>query len=273
MTNEQLAVFISKDREGNKDLIPVLWKRVDKLLYTMANAFYRKHSDSCVRHGVELSDLRQGCYSVFLGALDAYKPESDARFTSYFKFQFQNMTSELLNIHTERGRQEPLNKSTSLDKEIALKDGSTATVADLIPDNSSLDVIDSILDKLDRETEASIVWNAVARLPERQQRIIYAHYYEDKPFQKIGEELNISTERVRQLKSYAIRTLRKNRQLRMLHAEHQQHTKWISVSRFQYSPAYFDICKQLREKPISYGKRQAIIYHAQREWESHQKLR
>ena len=111
----------------------------------------------------------------------------------------------------------------------------------------------------------------MAQLPERQQRVIYAHYCENKSFQKIGEELNISTERVRQLKSYAMRTLRKNRQLQMLHAEYKQHTKWISVSNFQYSPAYFDICKQLRERPVSYGKRQAIIYHAQREWESRQK--
>ena len=271
MTNEQLAMFILEDRIADKDLIAVLWKQVDKLLYTMANEFYKKHSDSCIRHGVELSDLRQSCYSVFLNALDAYKPESDTKFTSYFKFQFQNMTAELLNIRTECGKQEPLNKSTSLDKEIALKDGSSAVLADLIPDKASTFFIDSILDKLDRETEASIIWNAVAQLPERQQRVIYAHYCENKSFQKIGEELNISTERVRQLKSYAMRTLRKNRQLQMLHAEYQQHTKWISVSNFQYSPAYFDICKQLREKPVSYGKRQAIIYYAQREWESRQK--
>ena len=268
MTNEQLATFISVDKNGNKNLIPVLWEQVNKLLYAMANDFYRRHSDSCIRHGVELSDLRQGCYSVFIGAIDAYKPDSDTKFTSYFKYQFQVMTAELLNIKTERGRQEPLNNCTSLDKEIDMNDGSTATIADVIPDKESAAFVDNIIETISRAAESKIIHETIKQLPERQQRIINAHYFQGLTLKQISENMNISVERVRQLESYALRDFRQNKQLRMIYAEYQNHARWISVSRFQYSPEYYALCNSLREKPISYGERQAIIYDAQRKWES-----
>ena len=272
MTNEQLATFISADKDENKSLIPVLWEQVNKLLYAMANEFYRRHSDSCIRHGVELSDLRQGCYSVFIGALDAYKPDSDTKFTSYFKYQFQIMTAELLNIKTKQGQQEPLNNCTSLDKEIDMHDGSTATIADVIPDEESTDFVDNIIETISRETESKIIHAAINQLPERQQKIINAHYFQGLTLKQISENLNISVERVRQLESYALRELRQSKQLRMLYTEYQNHAKWISVSRFQYSPEYYALCNSLREKPISYGERQAIIYDAQRKWESEKRI-
>lgn len=76
MTNEQLAKFI---KEGDsEDLKPVLWERVKKLLYAKATAEYNRRKNYCDKCGIELWDIKQACYEVYLKALEGYKPDKPA---------------------------------------------------------------------------------------------------------------------------------------------------------------------------------------------------
>lgn len=129
MTNEKLAA-LAQDPD-NKELIPLLWDKVKDLLYMKANRAYRQHSDMFARCGVELADIRQSCYIVFLDALKGYQPDGETKFTSYLNYPFQTMLKEL--THTRTSRKEPLNDATSLDKPIQDKDGDAdATMVDLL---------------------------------------------------------------------------------------------------------------------------------------------
>lgn len=195
MTNEQMAALIQSDRETFKELLPILWKKVNRLLFKLARDFYHKHTESCTQRGVELSDIEGGCYSVFLAALDAYKPDSPTLFTSYFKYPFKNMTTELLNIRTERGRQDPLNNCDSLDREITQDDGSKTTLLDLTADKQS-DFENDVIEGLNREQEALAVREAVAALPEQMCRVVELYYFECKTFREISELLGVSSSRV-----------------------------------------------------------------------------
>jgi hypothetical protein len=57
-----------------------------------------------------------------------------------------------------------------------------------------------------------------------------------------------------------------------MYKEQRQHNYYIQMSRFRYSPQYFDILHELEQRQckgeyISYGKIQAIIHSEQRKFD------
>lgn len=262
MTNEMLAAFIQQG--GNDELIPILWEKVRKLLYSKSDSLYRLHKESCSRRGVEIWDIRQASYTAFLEAIKAYEPKKDSKFTSYLNYPFKNAVNEVLGLRTSRTANEPLNNSSSLNKPIdESSDGDVISLLDTIADDTSLDFIDNM------ETNAvgDTVRAVVDTLSEPHKCVITAFFFEGISLSDIAERLEISSERVRQLKRKALELLRKNKILRELYNDMQQHNHTCSFSWFRTSPEYFATLKRLDKKPLSYGQRQAELYVAQIAWE------
>lgn len=262
MTNELLAEYIQQG--GNDELIQILWEKVRKLLYSKSDSLYRLHKESCNCRGVEMWDIRQASYTAFLEAIKAYKPETGNKFTSYLNYPFKNAVNELLGLRTSKTANEPLNNSTSLDKPLdEISDGDVISLLDTIADDTSLDFIDNM------ETNAvgNTVRAVVNALPELYKCVITAFFFEGISLSNIAERLEISSERVRQLKRKALELLRKNKILRELYNDMQQHNHSCSFSWFRTSPEYYATLKRLDKKPLSYGQRQAELYMAQIEWE------
>lgn len=257
MTNEQLAATIQADREEFKELLPVLWKRVNGILFLKSREFYNKHRDQCCRCGVELGDIDGSLYEVFLSALDAYDPSADTLFTSYFSYPFKNMTAELLGYRTERGRREPLNNCDSLDRPISTDEGEDSTLGDFIQDPAA-GFEDDVIEGLNREQEAKAVRAAVAALPDPLRQIIEQRYFDDLTLAEIGENMGISAEMVRQYRNKAIKQLRRCRQLQVIYCEHKQHEHTLP-SRLMHSPEYFAAIRRAKEKSLSYGQLQAEL--------------
>lgn len=261
MTNEKLAA-LAQDPD-NKELVPVLWDKVKDLLYMKANRAYRQHSDMFARCGVELADIRQSCYIVFLDALKGYQPDGETKFTSYLNYPFQTMLKEL--THTRTSRKEPLNDATSLDKPIQDKDGDAdATMVDLLPD-SSIDLENDVLDPLERDEEQQVVRDAVARLPEQQRNVIESTYFLNQAQKEIAARMGCRPQNVHRLQVQAFQTLRRSPILQRLYREQVKHYQWQQVQRLENRPEFFEIVQQLRERqeqgePISYGKYQARLY-------------
>lgn len=261
MTNELLAEYIQQG--DNNELIPILWEKVCKLLYMKSERFYKLHKASCERSGVELWDIKQESYTAFLEAVRAYNPDSGNKFASYLNYPFKNAVSELLGLRSSRTANEPLNNSTSLNKEIEISDGDSCSMLDLIADDTSLDFINSM------ETSAvgDTVHAVVDALPEPYKCVVTAFFSRVQLLLDIAERLKISGERVRQLKRKALEMLRKNKILRELYNDMQRHEHYRSFSWFRTSPEYFAILKKLDKMPLSYGRRQAELYSAQIAWE------
>lgn len=199
MTNEKLAA-LAQDPD-NKELIPVLWDKVKDLLYMKADRAYRQYSNMFARCGVELADIRQSCYIVFLDALKGYQPDGETKFTSYLNYPFQTMLKEL--THTRTSRKEPLNDATSLDKPIQDKDGDAdATMVDLLPD-SSIDLENDVLDPLERDEEQQMVRDAVARLPEQQRNVIESTYFLNQAQKEIAAHMGCRPQNVHRLQVQA----------------------------------------------------------------------
>ncbi|MBO5507431.1 MAG: sigma-70 family RNA polymerase sigma factor [Bacteroides sp.] len=262
MTNEQLAILIQQG--GNDELIPILWEKVKKLLYSKSDSLYRLHKESCACRGVEVWDIRQASYTAFLEAIKAYKTDNSNKFTSYLNYPFKTAVNELLGLRTSRTVNEPLNNSTSLDKPIDdSSDSDVISLLDTIAGNTSLDFIDNM------ETNAvgDTVRAVVDTLSEPYKCVIKAFFFEGTSLSDIAKQLEISSERARQLKCKALELLRKNKILRELYSDMQQHNHSCSFSWFRTSPEYYETLKRLDKKPLSYGRRQAELYTAQIAWE------
>lgn len=262
MTNELLAEYIQQG--GNDELIPILWDKVQKLMYMKSDRLYRLHKESCDRRGVEVWDIRQASYSAFLEAVKAYKADSGYKFTSFLDYPFKNAVNDLLGLRTSRTTNEPLNNSTSLDKPIdESSEGDVITLLDTIADDTSIDFIDNMESAAIGETVRAVV----DTLPEPYKCVIIAFFFESITLSDIGKRLEISAERARQLKYKALELLRKNKIMRLLYRDMQQHDRYCSFSWFRTSPEYYEALKRLDRKPLSYGQRQAELYAAQIAWE------
>lgn len=260
MTNETLAALI---QEGNEELHPVLWQKVNKLLYSKAATFYNSHSETCARCGVELSDIRQECYAVYLAMVKAHDPKRGLMFTSYLDYPFQNAVNSLLGLRTSRQQNDPLNHAASLDKPIETADGDSCTLMDMVQDDTSTDFLEDV----DRDSEAAFIRQIVAELQEPYRTVIQQYFFHGDSLQEISEQLGVTPERVRQYKYKALRILRQNGQLRRMYKEQCLHDAWLFASKWEHSPERFALVQQLRESNLSYGYQQAELHAARQKWE------
>lgn len=238
MTNEQLATLIHTG--GNDELIPLLWEKVRALMYMKAGQYYRTHSETCAARGVQLWDIKQVSYLAYIAALKAFNPESGLKFLSYISFPFRNEVNELLRIRSRKT--DALNKSISLDAPIKNDEGEDTTLGDLQPDVQSTDFVE----RLEAAMISEFIRNEVNTLEERQRAVITWYYFERKELAEIGELLNISRERVSQIKRQAEKELRRVPELRELYNEyyrsHHSHSKY-----FEWQPENYAAIRQERK--------------------------
>ena len=212
MTNEQLAKFI---KEGDSDdLKPVLWERVKKLLYKKATQKYNRRKMYFDKCGVELWDIKQACYEVYLKALYGYKPDKPFLFNSYLTYPFLNVINKILGVRNGKENNKPLDNCVSLDKPLELSDDDI-TLGDTLVDEYAESAFDDIAHYYDRR----IVHEAVAGLDEPYSSVILRYFFKNMTLEQIGKQMNVSREYVRQIKAKAIRKLRKNAKILMLYRE------------------------------------------------------
>lgn len=215
MTNELLAEYIQQGE--NDELIPLLWEKVKQLLFMKAEQAYRYSPERFQRHGVDVWDIKQECYDVYLQALRGYKSEQGYKFTSYLQYPFKNAVRGLLG---ERQRQEDaLNNCASLDETLTNDSGDDVNRYELIPDETASRALEQVDAQDEQRYMSETLQAAISELPEREQAAIHCRYYEGLPLKAIGDSLNVSAERVRQLERAAFKTLRRNKRLRDMYAE------------------------------------------------------
>lgn len=84
---------------------------------------------------VELEDIQQSCYFALCDAVEAYKIDSEYKFTAYINYNFKNAVAALLDGGQRRRVTDPLSCSESLD--VPLTEDSEATKLDLIADEEA----------------------------------------------------------------------------------------------------------------------------------------
>ena len=100
----------------------------------------------------------------------------------------------------------------SIDRPVSEDD--ERTLGEMLPDES--DPFDEVLDKVQNEELAALLWPLVDELPEKQADVIRKRYREGMAFRDIGEEAGISENGARQREQAALNTLRHRRKTKDL---------------------------------------------------------
>lgn len=230
MNNEELAALIVN--ENREDLIPVLWEQVSRLIYMIVDRFYKTHTDRFCKCGVDLWDVRQAAYFAFLSAVRCFRAEDGYKFTTYLRLPLKNEINALLGAR--RKTPVTLNTCVSLNEPVG-NDEDTCERIELIADTSDSDIQTDI----EEDEDSTMIRAAVDELPERLKYVVQRYFFDEIKLEAIAQELNVTAERIRQLKYRALRELRKNKQLYELYRESVYLKRLQGKEKLVYRPDFY----------------------------------
>lgn len=200
-------MIVEKIQSGQDELLPALWNKVRRLVISRAVLYWKVGLSVRGSTSFEVEDLIQAGFLAVTKAAKTYRPNSEARFTSYLcNFFLKTAFSEVCGIRTSK--RDCLQYSGSLNIEIG-EDG-TEELTDLIPDPEQ-DVEVRVLDELfNRELHEKLEECLINLRPE-QETILRRRFYDGQTLNEIADELEISGEAVRQREQAALNELYENR--------------------------------------------------------------
>ena len=104
-------------------------------------------------------------------------------------------------------------KLASLDSFLSVDDDSV-TVGDMVASDENLE--EDVLEKVQQEQLKVILWNMVDNLPEQQGMVLRKRFQEQKSLRAVGDDLDVTPERIRSIEATALRGLRRTRNTRVL---------------------------------------------------------
>lgn len=203
MSNEELVAGI---QAGQTDLMAQLWENVEKLISWRANRFLSAISATNQCHGAEIGDLVNSGYFAVLAAVKTYEP-GQSKFSSWLLQYLQTAFAEATGYRTEKQRSDPLRYALSMD--MPLEDEGGDTLGDLQADPAATIPFENVDAEIFRGQLRNALDEAISNLPDIQALVIRRHYWDQQTLEEIGEAIDKSTERVRQLEEKAIRAMRK----------------------------------------------------------------
>ena len=300
MTCEKMAELINSDPDDFKDLLPVLWKKCSSYLFKLATNFYLRHKGLCMRSGIELEDLKAGCYEAFLQSIQKYDPSKEPELTKYFSVKFKSMAHSLLNIDTERGYNDPLRNHVSTDAHYTNSgtgEECENTILNYIPDEDppvDTAVEDKLINYPCKKQDRIMIRQALRRLPQKCKMVIYMYYYDELPEGTIAKELGIKSTMVRSIREKSLNYLKKDPDIVKIHERIQIERKppendstravtlaeWAKKEkvrrRVTSSNARYELMvRTIRETALSYLKKDPAIMEIQNriqtEWSDREK--
>jgi RNA polymerase sigma factor (sigma-70 family) len=210
MSNEELAMRI---KAGERDLLAQLWGQNKRNIYFLAI----KYRNIIELHSfVEMNDFMQCGYFALVAAVDAYNPAKGFKLSSYLNFTYKKEIYAMFgNVRNGDARIFPL-PATSLNVTIE-HDGNTTELLDLLEDEASGDITDS----LEQVELKQVVAEAISKLPQKQQYVIQQHYFNNKLFTEIADGIKIKDQfQALRIEDAALCTLRRDKVLRALYYAH-----------------------------------------------------
>lgn len=187
MKNEELILLA---QQGNSEAMAQLYENNAGIIHFVCRPL--------VNTAHALDDLKQEAYFGLLQAVRGFDPSRGILFVSYLKTAVKRHLWRYM-------RYSSMNAVLCLDMPV-YADNDTTLLEQLQDD---IDVEDEALTAIEAAEINKAAQYALNLLSEREQHIIECHYLKGQTLTAIAERLNISIERVRQLKSNALRVLHK----------------------------------------------------------------
>lgn len=193
MSNEELAVAI---QAGKRDKLPELWEQVKDFISMQAGKYARASNGY---GGVTQEDLTQCGYLALVAAVNTFSPDK-GNFISWLAMALKTAFREATGHRTSK--RDPLDMAISLDTPLDGEDGSTETIGDMQEDSMAGQAFEDVQEKVWVEQLHNALETALEQIPEDEQAIIRARYYEGKTRREIGPK-------ARQIEERALKYLRR----------------------------------------------------------------
>lgn len=237
MTNEELAIQI---KNGEKDLLPLLWEQVEKFVYQQAGIRARQLGGY---GGVDEQDLYQSGFLALVEAVESFDAEKGMSFVGWLAFHLKNAFRAAAGYQTDA-----LQGAKSLDT--PLQNDEDGTLGDIIPDPT--EQYEATEERIYREQLRKKLNVALSMIPEEHADTIRRRFFNGMTLKQIGAQDGITINAVRQREGLGLRKLRNpkiSKELRQFVEERTPYYLSVGVSRFQntHSSAVEEIV-MLRER-------------------------
>lgn len=234
LTNDQVKDLIAKSQEGDSDARELLVNSNIRLVWSVVQRF--------INRGYEADDLFQiGCIGL-LKAVDKFDLSYDVRFSTYavpmIIGEIQRFLRDDGTVKVSRSLKETANKVRRAKDELYKQFGRAPTISEVAEavgitpeevvfaqeasrtpssihetvfenDGDPITLIDQIADEgVNKWFEKIALKDAISRLSEREQLIVYLRYYKDQTQSEVAERLGISQVQVSRLEKRILQTIK-----------------------------------------------------------------
>lgn len=213
MTNEEL---FQKAYQGQTEAIEELFKQNEKIICRLCRRYQNKR--------FSFDDLYQESYIALLKAIKGYQSESGNKFITYLANSIKWHFLRLFRYDTDR------DILYILDSPIDIDGDSDTTYLDMVADDT-VAVADDALDDLIYSEMLENIKQILLEQSHRMWEIIRKYYIEKKSLSEIADEMDISWQRVAQIKRKAISVLRRPEKWRRYRDIYQNDVIAESISR------------------------------------------
>ena len=204
-----------------------LWEINRGLLPRLFWKWYGQHQDAADAHGLTIEDLEQEGFFAVKYAADHYDPEKGSFATCLTTAVRKRIGDIMRGEHIRRvigedGREiqvsaNPLNGCTSLDVPLSADDDGSTSLADVQPDPVAAVPFQAAEERLYNEELHAALEEALNKLAEREAKVIRCYFWEGQGLAEIAVAEGVSTSRIGQDKSSALRKLARNPRLGRWH--------------------------------------------------------
>lgn len=202
MSNEELVAAI---QAGATERMGELWEQVKGLVAWKARHIMTAldlRGNPC---GVEQEDLMQSGYLALVKAVDTYE-QAEGAFSTWLIYHLKNTFAEVTGYRTQQGRNEPLNNSFSLDKNVDDEADGTP-LGEFISDPKAAATIEAVEDREYHRQLHDALEIALGAVPENYGEVLRLRYYQDMTLEECGGVLGVGAGRVRQMENKGLRFL------------------------------------------------------------------
>lgn len=211
MSNEELVLKI---QAGETDLIPVLWKQVERLIKLLAYKFYTANTERCASVGVGLDDLFQQGYFALLSAINAYDVSKEFSFNTYLSFHAKKEFSFIAKMRSTgwQNKKEPISLDAIAHEN---KDGDGVSILDMISDPDAEKDMENVIDKEYTERLHNDLMEAMESLTEQQRKVIIQVYFKGAvSYSAAAKFLNMHGETLHRLHDSALKKLARDEKIK-----------------------------------------------------------
>ena len=193
--------LVLRIQNGERELMPELWQRVERLIAWYAIRFYALLPvPQC-----DVDDLKQSGYLALTKAVDRYRCDSDAKFSTVLAFWLRNEFADAAGLR--RPRDAILRANRSLD--VPIGDDTDTTWGDLIEDPTAMDAFAEAERRVFVQQLHAALESVLHQLEDDDADVIRKRFFDGLRPAEIGEERQVIKQTQKALRKCRSRALSK----------------------------------------------------------------